>query len=274
MDCHGCGLPPSGKWKWRARICDVCRSSISHLGYTTTVGRLVREGLQPPTHYCGYVTLPGVCLPPPPEKFADFDFSGTKGLYLRKGKLWRRIFPDQLFLLNSLLPPAPRAMLCGPAVAGAYPVVSAINQFNVGKALWGRLYRKPRCTPQGPAFQVAHQNLRLLLNGLDTPTPPMTRAQWLESMVYNRRRRELAEAGIRLDRTGWLDIYGRYHFFNKSEKLVGFSFGSGQNFLPLTHLLDRVIQAPADEAHCVAGPRLKPLLLKLKECWGPNNFIF
>jgi hypothetical protein len=77
-----------------------------------------------------------------------------------------------------------------------------------------------------------------------------------------------------------LDLYGfrpkvdgRFTVFVKSEKLCGFQ-KTPHGLSPLETLIDRIIQAPADPSHCIAGPPMKTMTHKLKQVWNHENHIF
>lgn len=263
------------------RICGECRSSLRFTGSTTTIGRLVREGMEVSTSYCGYITKPGVSLPPPLSKFSNFRVAGPRDLHegRRPGVyIWDKgkktlLDPSDLDRLDRHIRNTPRIMLCGYAISGAYPIVSAINQYNIGKATWGRLYRKPKHTPDPRAYQAARRFLTQLLGDFLTPTQKMPFNEWLKTMRTGRQKK-LQAAMNELELTGWIDEYGKFHLFCKSEKLEGHKRGPHGILLPVTELLDRLIQAPSDHSHCIAGPRMKPLVYKLKNQWNPGNNIF
>jgi hypothetical protein len=66
---------------------------------------------------------------------------------------------------------------------------------------------------------------------------------------------------------------GKFNVFVKSEKLCGHEV-TAAGLEPIQTLMDRIIQAPSDEAHVVAGPPLKSLTHKLKSVWHHRNHIF
>lgn len=235
------------------------------------IGLQIQLNMEVPTHYCGYLTTRGVRLPPPPSKFTGFaKFSSKCGVGRKVGKGWVPLLPDQLHMLDHTIPATPRLMLCWFAVSGCTPIVTAICQYNIAKAIFGRLFRAPRNQPQPAAFA----NLARLRSLLFTPATvePWTVEDWISSLP-GRRQRALREAASRLRRTGWLEEYERFHVFTKSEKLFGCVKKDG-HLEPATELMDRLIQAPADEAHVVAGPRLKPVVGLVKTVWCYRNCIF
>jgi hypothetical protein len=62
--------------------------------------------------------------------------------------------------------------------------------------------------------------------------------------------------------------------FSKKEKLALFAVLSTGPSVEHAEYIPRLIQAPHDETHLVAGPYLKPLTNALKEAWDVDNWIF
>lgn len=120
---------------------------------------------------------------------------------------------------------------------------------------------------------------KLLLNPVllgDFPdVAPMTTWEWLQSMRCGRRRRALVRAWHQLQERG-----ERHHDFGvitpfvKTENLPWFGVKDGLVDIESFEYVPRLIQAPHDETHIVAGPYLKPLTLALKRRWHCDNWIF
>lgn len=98
---------------------------------------------------------------------------------------------------------------------------------------------------------------------------------WLLSMKVARRRKQLIKA--------WREYVDRGTFhpkiedisaFVKTELLPWFAQTSEGPNSDRKEYVARLIQAPHDETHIVAGPYLKPLVFRLKEVWNVDNWIF
>lgn len=261
------------------------------MGYTTTIGQQIQQYMDVPTHYCGYVLIEGVVLPPPPKKWGNFrldkkHYIGVPGTAPCGLKTVYDIDPETMTYephfwpngyvrvpLRKIEKRKPRLMLCGFAIAGATPVVSAICQHNIAKALLGRVFRTPRHVPQAESFQVARAHLDALLANLFTPTEIMPFREWVDAMP-TKRKIMLIKARAELRQNGFHPrTDGKFNVFVKSEKLCGHVVTTN-GLEPLQELMDRIIQAPSDIAHVIAGPPLKTLTHKLKSVWHWRNHIF
>jgi hypothetical protein len=165
-----------------------------------------------------------------------------------------------------------RAVLAGMAVAGATPAVSNLDAHNSVKAVLARVFRAPKYDPDPSVWAHARELFKSLFRSLTQDYVPMTVSAWLKTMPA-RRRAALLRAKDIVDLDVWRPSWGKFNSFIKSEKLPGFEkkFGS---LLPATTMIDRLIQGPADEAHIIAGPLLKPVMVKLKEVWNNESPIF
>lgn len=68
--------------------------------------------------------------------------------------------------------------------------------------------------------------------------------------------------------------FGFIQAFVKSENLPLFGVGTAGPDIDQCKYIPRLIQAPHDETHLIAGPYLKPLTHRLKEVWHYNNWLF
>lgn len=117
--------------------------------------------------------------------------------------------------------------------------------------------------------------LNPLLLGELPEVEPWDTWTWLKSIKNGRRRKILVRAWRNfLDR-------GEMHFksnlispFVKTENLPFFKIVDGQPDPSSVEYVARLIQAPHDETHLVAGPFLKPLTLALKQLWNHKNWLF
>lgn len=163
------------------------------------------------------------------------------------------------------------------ACSGARPMVSSRSPYNCAKALLGRVFRKApaRAWGTGPkpgVWKKAWQFVDLLFPG-GLRAEEMSVPEWIQSMP-SRRREPLRRAAERLERTGWMPHYELFSSFVKTELLPAFSKHQNGELLPLDAIVDRLIQGPADEAHCLMGPKLKQLTKELKRVWNSANHVF
>lgn len=165
--------------------------------------------------------------------------------------------------------------LAGIALSGARPMVSAKTAYNQGKAILGRIFRDLPERPWGKGpmpgiYEFARKFLPTLLPF--APVQRKTDEEWLASMPAVRRK-ALERAMQRLNQSGWKNGYRKFSAFVKTELLPGFS-KEGGDLGDLKTMLDRLIQGPCDETHCIAGPWLKPLVKQLKALWSADFCIF
>lgn len=154
-------------------------------------------------------------------------------------------------------------------------MVTANTSYNCGKALLGRMFlglpeRPWGAGPYPGIWKHVEQFKDLLLPHLDSQS--MTFDAWLASMPA-RRRKPLLSGFKRLERTGWLSSYEKFSSFLKTELLPGFDKLDGE-LIELKEMLDRLINGPSEEAHCVAGKHLKPKVKELKKRWHCEFPIF
>jgi hypothetical protein len=72
---------------------------------------------------------------------------------------------------------------------------------------------------------------------------------------------------------GWNYKYGKFHSFIKDEFLPFFS-KDDMCLLPLREFVARLINAPHDVTHVIAGPKIKPFLGWLKDQWRWDTNLF
>lgn len=97
---------------------------------------------------------------------------------------------------------------------------------------------------------------------------------WLRSITNGRRRHIL----VRAERALWErgqphSMFRNISSFVKTENLPLIKVRNGCITPDVTYVA-RLIQAPHDETHLIAGPYLKPLTQALKDRWGYENWIF
>lgn len=211
--------------------------------------------------------LQAVALPPPASKWNIPVLAGK--VEARVGHKWKAVEADHY---SSLRTGKPRfgAALGGFAISGAYPIVSALCEANAFKALLARVFRRPKHTCRPGIWEFARGLVPLLMPGFQAPNPPLTVEEWL-SFMPGRRKTALTKAAERYSLSGWKASYGCLKSFIKTEKLAGYK---APEMIPIDAMIDRLIQSPADEAHVIAGPFMRPLVLRLKDVWGLESPIF
>lgn len=254
----------------------------------TWAGYQVQRNLTVPTCYPGIVKVRGEQYPPPAKKWSGVSTEGGKveiswplNMLEKAGRsrCGRRevVGPECITRLRRADPARHRLALLGIACSGCRPMVSASTDYNRAKALFGRVFRMPKANPwgRGPlpgTFQRALELVPTLLPGFRECSERLTDEAWIESMPA-RRRLALLDALILYRRTGWLKRYESFQAFVKTELLPGFAKDK-TGIVPMSEMLDRLIQGPHDVAHCIAGPWLKPKIQYLKDIWTHDSPIF
>lgn len=160
--------------------------------------------------------------------------------------------------------------LVGIGLSGWTPFVSALTKYNGEKALTIRVLSKPKYSPAAGVFDDVRRFIDRLLPGWGH-VEALTIQDWLDSMPA-RRKRPLAAAARKVSERYWQEKWGTFKAFVKTEMLPGNS--KDEPHTPILSVSDRVIQGPADEAHVIMGPHLKPLTKRLKEIWHSRHNIF
>lgn len=165
--------------------------------------------------------------------------------------------------------------LGGVAVDGAVPFVSSRGARPLAEAVLYRVFKAVVADVEHAYFQKARELAPSLLEGFLVHGEPMALWEWITSIRNSRRRKALVKAMHALnERCEKHQDFGLIKAFVKSELLpyfVGTPDGprnTGKAYVA------RLIQAPHDETHLVAGPWLKPLVYKLKRVWSMDNWIF
>lgn len=200
--------------------------------------------------------------------------------YIQARRLVRRVAPGKwVVVLPEAIVKPPRclasrpkyaAQLVGIAVQGWVPFISALTEYNAAKALAIRVLSKPKYVPAAGMYLHLKGLITSILPGWG-PVEKMDLQDWLGSMPA-RRKKPLAAAARRVSEKYWCESWLQFKAFIKTELLPGNE--KGPVGLPVRTIADRIIQGPADETHCIAGPWLKPVVKRLKEIWSPDNNIF
>lgn len=252
----------------------------------TRVGRVLQLNFQPLTSYPGQVRIPGEEALPKKSKIdkvvsrhgvqIDWSFASERNLFGDRCSKWTDFEIRDLEKLRRFSPQPPgfTHTLVGIACSGARPMVSLNSVYNQAKALMGRVFlgKKPQPWGTGPCpgvWEWARKFVDELLP--EFSAKPLSQDEWLESMP-SVRRKILKVAAERYNLHGYSTGITKFKAFVKKELLP--AFGKGPDDLTLAYeMIDRLIQAPMDEAHVVVGPYLKPLVYRLKELWTNDGYI-
>lgn len=287
--CYGCGAEHKGKYEMR--LCRDCRD-----GNMSLLGRAVADGGEYATHanpilYPNFITRDKTH---PPLKDGiqtrECDINGNPLLggrvrvYSEKKKKQLTYAQIQGLTRPGKGPWGAGVLLDGASPfitsGGTQPLVEAIL-FRVFKRLAfparGALPERPR-TVKPEAFKNATRLARsqFLLERFLTSSPTVMKIlEYIMSNPNPARRRALLEAWRLWDERGehssdWDEI----NAFVKQENLPYFAPKNGVLNPTAVRYVARLIQAPSDESHLVAGRYIKPLMKELKECWNVENWIF
>lgn len=173
--------------------------------------------------------------------------------------------------------------LGGIGVDGAIPFVSSGGVRVLTEAICYRVFKRiaqdiaPECFSAMSRIMALDEVLGPLLSAEHVPMDTWT---WLRSIAGSRRRKALIKA--------WREFEERYgphaewdtiKAFVKSELLAYFAGTPDGPDKEKVRYVARLIQAPHDDTHLVAGPYFKPLVggwgqTGLKEVWHDEHWIF
>lgn len=162
--------------------------------------------------------------------------------------------------------------LLGFGVSGALPMVSSKGPRVLAEAILYRVFRHHGMIPNEQAWEVATALLEDVLPEFSQPITPMTTEEWIMSMPTGRRS-ALINALEDYQLNGLTERHRIFKSFVKTELLPWFS----QKYcchLEFSEYVARLIQAPNDVTHIIAGRFIKPVTYRLKKFWGPDNWIF
>lgn len=165
--------------------------------------------------------------------------------------------------------------LLGIGFDGAIPFVSSTGVRVLSEAILYRVFKRYPAIICEDSFRNAkslmHKNI--LLGGLGD-VYPMDRWEWIKSMK-GRRRRILVRADKELRERGELSpMVDLISPFGKTENLPFFSVKNGCVYGGVVEYVPRLIQAPHDETHLIAGPYLKELTHAVKSVLHCDNWLF
>lgn len=127
-------------------------------------------------------------------------------------------------------------------------------------------------TPDKNAWEVATALLEDLLPEFQQEVEPMSILEWIDTMPASRRI-PLMQALHDYEKNGLSKNHSIFKSFVKTEMLPWFS----QRYcmpMEFVEYVARLIQAPHDVTHLIAGRFLKPVTYRLKKWWHVDNWIF
>jgi hypothetical protein len=273
------------RYRWKHRICAVCAWRLNLVGFVSPLGEHVRLGHKAAGGNCGLIHLPGsgniidekvtkIDLPPGAIKLRVSDapeaLRNSYNTGIRRAR-WIDLQVSDLAKLKCDMPETPLFRLVGPAIAGCNPTVVAKTTLNQAIAAIYRLFRVAPAPDEG-LWRWASQFVSEILPAANEPPARMTDEAWLDSMPANRQK-VLRQAMLLWKKTAWTAKYELFSSFLKQELVPMFSKDDG-GVVPLRAILGRLINAPHDVTHCIAGPVIKPYLGWLKQQWHVNNVLF
>lgn len=177
------------------------------------------------------------------------------------------------------MPPPPKRdgpRLGGVGFDGVIPFIPSLGCRPLAEAVAYRTLKAFPAVIDPGAFQAATKHMLnpCLLGGFPDVEPWDTWT-WLKSIKNGRRRKILIRAWRLLTERGQRHaMFEMISPFVKTENLPWFKVIDGLPIPEAVTYVCRLIQAPHDETHLVAGPFLKPLTLALKKHWNARNWLF
>ena len=253
------------------------------------MGRMVQLGEQVPTCYPGRVHFKDSQLPPPPAKWAEVKLPSeslcpqdTRKLQVRtastpwrRGSKWCDVEREDLDKLGRMSAPFDGkfvARLVGPQISGVRPYYSANTTYNCLKAISCRMFRYPPAPRRGLWSWVA-QFRDFLFSEYQTPPPEMSFWEWWETLPSHRKAPLKRAYEMWQENPVWQKKYGLFHSFLKFEPIAEIDKDK-DGLVRLRCLVDRLINAPNDVTHVIAGPKIKPYMAWLKRQWSWDQFLF
>jgi hypothetical protein len=269
--CYSCGAERPGRF--RGRMCPSCTfKKPAGLAYLVSEGMEVCSDVAP-------VVYPGVVNTStrhPPLKSGVMTTATEKCVSVR----FSRSKVNELKRALELQPVervGPR--LGGVGIDGAIPFVSSVGVRPLAEAVCYRIFKQIAREVEAGSFEACTVLSEILLRSeagsFLEQGEPMTIHEWLRSLKVASRRKILTQvAKEMLDRGHTHHDVGYIQAFVKSELLPYFGQGPlGPDYTSVRYVA-RLIQAPHDETHVIAGPYLKPLVDRLKKIWNHDNWLF
>lgn len=180
--------------------------------------------------------------------------------------------------LEALPPPTERdgPRLGGVGFDGTISFVTSLGARPTAEAIAYRVFKAfPAIIDPGAFVTTTKHLLNPVLLGNFPEVEPWDTWTWLKSMKNGRRRKILIRAWrLMTDRGQRHAMFEMISPFVKTENLPWFAIVDGMPIPEAVRYVARLIQAPHDETHLIAGPYLKPLTQALKSHWSSDNWIF
>lgn len=288
--CASCGkAPPKTKYKWKHRECNDCQDKLKKCGAVSTMGLQIQQNLTVAEGHPGRVHLNSSTLPPKASKWDKVDIpkgaitmhrsevpwlrNSKKSRVPEAGRLYEVEKGDLAKIDTSLERPKRECVLAGIGVSGCYPMVTRKGLYSRMQALIGRAFlAKPESSPAAWAVMDTFKEVLLHPRALDGER--MTVESWIASMPARRRRALERAYAEYLNHGGLSEKDLTFSAFVKQELLASYEKFNWCEAKPLLESIARMIMAPKDKAHIVAGPIIKPKLERLKKHWGSDNWLF
>jgi len=286
-NCKSCGKapPPAGvKYKWKHRVCTDCEKSLNLCGAVTPMGRDIQANCAVADGPPGRVHMYSSTLPPKKKKWEQVEVPPGAITIRASDAPWMagvrtmakvlEVTKEDIFKIDtSLEKRRQECVLAGIAISGCYPMVTRKGLYSRMQALLGRAFlKKPESCPKAWKKMEDLKHLILPKGALDGSQ--MDVDEWIASMP-GRRKRALKRAHKQFLEDGLLEDKDlTFSAFVKQELLAAFEEYEGPVSKELEETIARMIMAPQDKAHVVAGPVIKPKLMRLKAHWHHDNWLF
>jgi len=285
--CKSCGKapPPAGvRYKWRHRVCKDCEKTLNNCGAITPMGRDIQANCTVADGPPGRVHMYSSTLPPKKKKWEQVEVPPGAITIRTSDAPWMagvrtmakvlEVTKEDIFKIDtSLEKRRQECVLAGIAISGCYPMVTQKGLYSRMQALLGRAFlKKPESCPKAWKKMEDLKHLILPKGALDGPQ--MDIEDWIASMPGRRKRalkrayKQFLEDGLIVEK----DL--TFSAFVKQELLAAFEEYEGPISKGLEETIARMIMAPQDKAHIIAGPVIKPKLMRLKDHWHHDNWMF
>lgn len=275
--CYSCGDTRPGKYEMR-----LCRECLA--GKQSLLAQAIARGEQVCTD-ARFVDYPGLVerakQHPPLKKSAEttqVDNDGQPALGDRIRVYGPTGKPVPMSALLGMVIPGRGPWLAGVGLDGAGPHITNGGTQPLAEAIMYRVFKKIDQNITPGIFDHAAGLARsdhLLGRFLRSNPTVMRIIEYIRSNPNPRRRKQLFQALLAWDERGEHSRDWEYiSAFVKQENLPWFNPKNGVLNSAVREYVARLIQAPHDETHLVAGCYLKPLMRELKECWNKDNWIF
>lgn len=265
--CYTCGLELPQKEKLKGRVCRVCLAQRSQTGLALLIANGARVcNRVVPVRYPGMVKLKAAH---PPLKAGTATLATPLNFEVKGTTLAEVLSREPLERAG--------ATLGGVAIDGACPFTTAGGARPLVEAILYRVFKAVAAIIDPAGFTNATGLARspYLLGSFLQERQKMLLWDWFLSLKRSSRRKILIKAYLDMKKRG--EHAPGFEFiqaFVKTELLPHFAKGQAGPDRTKVKYVARLIQAPHDETHIIAGPYLKPLIPALKEVWNEANWIF